>query len=858
MASVEASSAQGDALCYASVAGVRDEAFVRPGEPNPLWQHLLEGLRELGPLELAERERRAQALLREDGASYYVYRDAGVAAAPFGQRAWPLDLVPLLIASDEWQAIEAGLLERAELLNLLLADLYGPAQLIKHRVIPPELIFTFRGFLRRCHGVINAGSQQLLSYAADMVRGGDGRFIVLGDRAQAPSGMGYALENRRVLSRIFPSLFRDSHVHRLAPFFQAWRQKLQDLAPTDSPARIVVLTPGTYNETHFEHAYLANHLGYPLVEGQDLTVRGGYVWMKSLSGLVRVDVIVRRVDDDFCDPVELRSDSRIGVPGLLEVARSGNVLLANPLGAGVLEHRALLRFMPAIGRFFLGREPRLATVRTYWCGDEEDCRYVLSHLPELVIKPCRRATGAGSVIGARLDEVARDQWRRRIQQCPGDYVAQEMVSAATLPAWQAGRLTPRPAVLRSFVVASGPSYVVMPGGLTRVGTGVDDALLTNQRGAGSKDTWILASEPLRQVAPPATGLWPAVDAGTEQGAELSYRIAENLFWMGRYTERAESAIRLLRAVFTKAIGVAEVPDDVAMVLLRSITSLTATYPGFCGDAGRDEAAVERELLAVILDADRPGSVCASLTSLLAAAEQVKGLLAADAQRIINGLRDDIERLRLQLRPGLGYVPEEALVPLVTSLLALAGLSEECMPHGPAWHFLKLGRSLERAQQSCRLLAALFRPVMDEGRQDRVLEVALLSMDALGSFRRLQRSSADLVSGLELLLLDPEHPRSLLFQLRGIESHLDAVGPGQRRHALDPGRRPVLEALLGLQLADLQELALGGAPADERVALDRLLDRIRVLLDTAALAIAGRYFDQSQSPQQLMTLQGEQS
>ena len=405
-------------------------------------------------------------------------------------------------------------------------------------------------------------------------------------------------------------------------------------------------------------------------------------------------------------------------------------------------------------------------------------------------------------------------------------------------------------MLRSFAVAAASSYVVMPGGLTRVGRSSEDALVSNQRGAGSKDTWIVASEPLRQDMAALVGA-PGAGAAVGHGAALPSRIAENLFWMGRYAERAESAIRLLRAVFARAVGVVDLPDELTVLLLRSVTAVTATYPGFCDGAWDDLGAVERELLAVILDRTRPGTVCANLAAMLAAAEQVQSVLAADAQRIINGVSDDIGRLHRRLAPGLGAVPDEALAPLVTSLLALAGVGQECMPHGPDWRFLALGRGLERAQQACRSLAALFWPVLGEEHQALVLEVALASMDGLGAYRRLQRGGANMVVGLDLLLLDREHPRSLLFQLQRVEEHLEALAPAPQRYCLGGDQRCLLEARSALQLADLQQLVGGPGPDASlawREALRDLLDRIRSLLDSAALHVAERHFDHAQSPQ----------
>lgn len=379
------------------------------------------------------------------------------------------------------------MLERAELLNALLKDIYGPRDLIRHGIIPPEALFSHNGFLRPCQGIVTPGDQELILHAVDMVRDADGEMCVLADRTQAPSGMGYALENRTVMSRVLPSLFRDSQVHRLATFFQRLRQKLASMSEAHDQPRIVLLTPGAHNETYFEHAYLANYLGFPLVQSGDLVVRNGFLWMKSLDGLSRVDVILRRVDDWFCDPVELRGDSQLGVPGLLEVVRANRVVIANPLGSGVLENPVLLKYLPQISKALLGREPRMKSIPTYWCGDKKDMEYITSHFDQLVIKPISRGVGRSSVLTHTLSKKDREQWLQRIKAQPANYVAQTCLIASHLPTFINGELQPRPAIVRSYAVAFEKSYYLMPGGLTRVGTEEGGFLISAQAGSQSKD-----------------------------------------------------------------------------------------------------------------------------------------------------------------------------------------------------------------------------------------------------------------------------------------------------------------------------------------------------------------------------------
>ncbi|HQR50790.1 MAG TPA: circularly permuted type 2 ATP-grasp protein, partial [Methylophilaceae bacterium] len=471
--------------------GAYDEMLDGAGNVRPHWGQLMHALHALGPQEVEQRHKEALKLLRENGVTYNVYGDPDGANHP-----WQLDPVPLLISGKEWYDIEAGLLQRAELLNLLLADLYGPRELIRKGLLPLELVYNHGGFLRACDQVRLPGRHQLILYAADLARGPDQNMWVLGDRTQAPSGTGYALENRLAMSRVLPSLFRSAQVHRLEPFFQSLRAGLNSLSPQQSDIpRVVVLTPGPFNETFFEHAYLASHLGYPLVQGDDLTVRDGHVWLKSLTGLQRVDIILRRVDDNYCDPLELRGDSRLGVPGLLEAARRGNVAIANPLGSSILENPGLQPFLPGIARHFLGQPLQLPSIATWWCGQPQEMDYVLANLDQLVIKPIYRNPGVRSVFGHLLSQQQLAEWRDRIRANPAFYVGQEHESFSTVPSVVAGGYEPRQALLRCFLVARADGYTVMPGGLTRSAPEKGDMPISNQMGGISKDTWIIASEP---------------------------------------------------------------------------------------------------------------------------------------------------------------------------------------------------------------------------------------------------------------------------------------------------------------------------------------------------------------------------
>lgn len=817
-------------------AGV-DEAYDVEGNIRPHWRYLLHSLQTLGQEAIEERQKKARRILRDDGATYKIYDE------PDTNQSWQLNPIPLLINSDEWNQIETALIERAELFNLLLQDIYGERSLIRRGVIPPELLFSHHGFLRPCQNLKLQGAQQLILHGVDLVRAPDGQMRVMADRTQAPSGAGYALENRTVMNRVFPSLFRDSHVHRLSLFFARLRQRLQELNPNGGIARIVVLTPGIYNEAYFEHAYLANYLGFQLVQGGDLSVRNGYVWMKALDGLKRVDVILRRVDDIYCDPVELKGDSRLGVPGLLEVARLGHVAIANPLGSSVLENPALLRYLPAIAQALLGRDLRMPSLKTWWCGNSDDLEYVCRNLKYLLIKPTYRRPGLYEVYGADLDDKKLQAWQNRIRKNPMQFVAQEYIAGAQTPTWHQGQIKPRASVLRTFAVASESSFSVMPGGLTRVNLDADKKIISNQRGSVSKDTWVLASEPEKQISLRTLDS----QSSTEGSSALPSRVVENLFWMGRYAERAESALRLLRTVFIQLNKTEKLPDAVCRTLLGAVTHVTATYPGFTSLQPELLKNPEPEMIAIILDHRRLGSVANNLTAMIQSAEQVKEQLSSDTQRVINDIGDELEQLKLALEPSSLSAPEEALAPLITTLLAFAGLIHESMPRGNGWHFMEMGRRLERALQITNTLRSLLATEFAEVEQETLIESSLLCSEALIPYRRRYQNGIQIEQALEMLMLNRKNPRSLIYQLDELEYHFSDLPDD--RELLSSEHKLLLEATTALKLSDIG--ALVKTHNSIRSELDQLLSRMQYLMTNVAKAIGQRYFDHTDGPQLLV-------
>jgi uncharacterized circularly permuted ATP-grasp superfamily protein len=542
------------------------------------------------------------------------------------------------------------------------------------------------------------GRRFLHLYAADLGRSPDGTYFVLRDRTQAPSGAGYALENRIVLSRMLPETFRDCRVQRLSLFFQTLRDSLRSIAPggPDHP-RVVLLTPGPYNETYFEHAFLARYLGYTLVEGADLTIRDDRVYLKLLGGLQPVDVILRRLDDDYCDPLELRGGSFLGVPGLVQAVRAGNVVLANALGSGLVESPALLAYLPALCRHLLGEDLKLPSVSTWWCGEHDAREHVLANLDRMVIKRTFPTSRRGPVFGESLGFSQRKDLVEAVRARPHDFVGQEQLRLSTTPVLVGGQIRPRHLVLRSFLTSAGASYAVMPGGLTRVSSADGTLDVTMQEGGGSKDTWVVSDSPVSDFSllPPTV---QAVDL-SRGGGDLPSRVADDLYWLGRFVEGAVRLLRVILVRITEQSGLADVPE--LLCLLRALTYQTKTYPGFLGEGAEERiASPVKELLAVVFEVKRPGSLASMVDSLHRLAGRVRDRISTDMWRILSSLDLEADPDDPTARRALSEVID-LLDRKVITLAAFGGLVAEGMTRGQGWRFLDAGTSARGGRQPAR-------------------------------------------------------------------------------------------------------------------------------------------------------------
>jgi uncharacterized circularly permuted ATP-grasp superfamily protein/uncharacterized alpha-E superfamily protein len=800
---------------------VHDELFADDGKPRPHYDTFVRSLEALGRHELASRWENAKRAIRDNGVTYNVYGD------PEGtDRPWTLDMIPLLVTSSEWSRLEAALIQRARVLNLVLADIYGPQRLVREQVLPAPLVLGNPGFLRACHGIAVPRDIHLHLHAVDLARAPDGQWWALADRTQAPSGAGYTLENRIVLSRSLPEAFRDCQVQRLASFFWVQRDTLAALstAHRDTP-RVVLLTPGPLNETYFEHAYLARYLGFTLVEGGDLTVRDRRVFIKTLDGLQPVDVIFRRLDDSYCDPLELRADSTLGLAGLVEAARAGNVTIANALGSGAIETAALCRFLPGLCRNLLGEELLLPSVPTRWCGARDDLRFVLEHLDRMVIKRTFPPLGAQPIFGRSLTALQRAALVSDIRANPDHFVGQDEMPLSTAPVWVGQKLESRPLVLRMYVAAAGDSYAVMPGGLTRIAANGDVPIVSMQRGGGSKDTWVLADgpvSPMSLLAPPTLKIQRERRSG-----DLPSRVADNLFWLGRYAERVEHSVRLLRSVVVRLAD--EDANDAAherTALVRVLVSLEL-LPASLRDpkSARD---VEHELLSSLFKQTPGGRMRETLEELRRIASNVRDRLSIDTWRILNQLRQDfrLRHGRIQLDDALLHLNR-----MITDLAAFSGMEMENMTRGHGWRFLDIGRRLERAANMTTLLTSS----LGAGSPHHVMLGPFLEIaDSAMTYRRRYFAQPQLTPVLDLLVADPTNARSLVFQIVQLADHVAQLPRDTRAPSPTREQRLVAQMSDAIVRADLDAM---GRPDVEGSfpRLDALLhgiaDDLRRLSDT---------------------------
>lgn len=807
------------------------------GELRPEWSELARMLDALGPSGLAQLDLSVKRLLEDDGVVYTPI--AGTyEGAPAAPERWRLDPLPLVVEDAEWQRLEAALVQRSVLLDAIMTDLYGPQALLDLGLVPAELVFSHTGYLRAAFGIRNPGAHQLFFHAVDVVRDDHGTFRALGDRAQAPSGAGYALADRRVVSRVLPDLFRRSAPRGLGAFFHTMRSALVSVAPrTAEDPRVVVLSPDTHSESGFDHALLASTLGVPLVERADLTVRDGRLWMLSVGRLEPVDVVVRRVDAGWSDPLELRPHSRYGVVGLTEVARRGAVSVVNPIGSGLVESPGLLPFLPALCRAVLGEPLKMESQPTFWCGRPTDLDHVLAHFEQMVLLPVDRGR---MVYPFRLTTAERQVWRDRLRAEPQRWVGQSITELAEAPIADPSGLRSGRVSMRLFSVAHGSGYAAMPGALGRA----QDVAIPGGPSV-AKDVWVQA--PRRSDG--RDRIWlhegPVVQPMPVESAS-SPRVLEDTFWLGRYAERSEDLVRLLNVVRERIDEFRFRPDHpgsgTVPVLLEAVAAVTGTRPPGPVGPGPDDSPTDRVdpmryLRDLLLDTSQPGSIAQSLAGLRSAARSVRDQLSDDTWIVLAGMDRAIAELAAAPDGFDGIPLESAQAAVLTGMLALSGMAAENMVRDPGWYFLDLGHRLERAQQLTALLRATLHRSHGPAVDSLVVESVLTAGESGVTYRRRYRGHIQIATMLELLLLDPGNPRSVAYQVAQARADLRALPDGS---ATSRPARKLEEIDAVLRRCRPEELEAEDE-SGERVELTGLLDDLNTAFRAVADVTAAQHF-----------------
>ncbi|MEO5565020.1 MAG: circularly permuted type 2 ATP-grasp protein [Chitinophagaceae bacterium] len=815
-----------------------DELVGEDGKLRPHWETFFQSYCQLGDDEIFSRTHDILRLLKENGVTYNIYGD------PSGlNRPWKLDIIPFLISRNEWSPIESGLLQRAEVLNLVLKDIYGEGKLIRDGILPIELIYNHAGFLRQCTGIQMRGKHNLILYSADIARSNDGKIWVVNDRTQAPSGSGYALENRTTMTRIIPELFNGIKVRHLSPYFNALRNGLNEIAPHQNlNPRIVILTPGSNNETYFEHSYLSSYLGFTLVQGNDLIVKDSYVWLKTMGGLEKVDVIMRRVDDIYCDPLELKEDSQLGIPGLLQCVRRGNVSIANPLGSSVLENPGLMPFLQQVSKYFLSEDLIIPTIASWWCGQPKELNYVMDNIQSLVIKRIHRSsTGSSSIDGASLSSQQVSELKQKIKAHPSLYVGQEKVEISSTPSLMDNKIEQRKALFRSFLVSNNDGYVAMAGGLCRTSS---DAgfIISSQLGGFSKDAWIISPEPgrilnvLKDVPEKTTVTYNDM---------LPSHAAENLFWVGRYTERVLGNARFLRTVMQfVAEGNKLVTDNTTQTeqnLLIALTQYSYTYPGFTGKDGEEKFSNPwRELKDVFLNEKRGGSLKYNFLQFQKAIHEVRDHWSTDTWRVLRGIEEELQQdISLSQHGHLEML--HTLDDLITSIVAFIGLNRESISREQGWIMLDLGRKIEQSLLLITMLKATMVNKHNEEIEYNLQQSVLMSNESLVNYRYKYRMPIQNLLVLDLMLFDPNNPRSLIYQVDRLKAYLQNLPKTQTGYAITEYERLILEADTLLKMTDKNELATAGIADTKYKKLDDFLSKMYVLLSAIPGVISKTYF-----------------
>ena len=753
---------------YRPLPDVPDELVDANGLMRPAWAGLINHLSQLTPAQIAHDFARGDQHLADAGVFFRPYGDASIAG-----RDWPYSAVPIILHDSEWADIAAGLVQRADLLEQVVADLYGANRLVTEGHLPAALVAQSPEWLRPMVGVTPQSGHFLHFVAFEIGRGPDGRWWVLSDRTDAPSGAGFALENRVATTKVFPELYRDSNVHRLAGFFRSFRDALDGLR-RDPHSKVGILTPGPLTDTYYEQAYIARYLGLALLQGEDLTVVDGALKVRTVQGLAPVDVLWRRMDGVWADPLELNEASELGTPGLMEAIRGGQVTMVNALGVGILESQAMMAFLPSISKVLTGQPLLLPNVATWWCGQQAERDHVAAKAHKMIIGPAHATrmpyeTSATHAVAGTLhggDDLDLHAW---FEANASQLVGKEMVTLSTTPVYENGALVPRPMTIRVFLARTHKGWQAMPGGFGRIGKTQDNAAISMRNGGAVADVWVVSDAP---VAPTSMLARPNAPFIRADPGPLPARAADNLFWLGRYVERTEGIMRLVRAHHSRS---AEAASEPLLKLIRDRLKYYGITP----------------IEAV------PAGLRNTLASAVYSAGNIRDRFSVDGWAALQDLQKSMSRIARTATPG----QDAALVlsVMLRKISGFSGLVHENMYRAAGWQFLTIGRSLERAAMMADLLAA----VADDNAPGGGLDLAIEVGDSIMVHRQRYFVITSRETVIDLLALDGQNPRSVQFHLDVIAKHVADLTGGHGPKT--PVERQVLAAQTAVALHAAQTL-----------------------------------------------------